>query len=548
MRFATLVALLPLAAAQGAPQPHIVTIVVDDYGFNQIGYHAKNQPNSAEIVTPVMDQLAADGIIIDQHYAFQFCSPSRSAFQTGRNPIHVNVLNDPYGDHNPADPISGFQGIPRNMSTIAEKLASVGYRTLGAGKWHLGLATPDHLPAGRGYNRSLFYLDGANDYWTNQLGGGSFCTSPRAFTDLWLDHGPAFGQNNSWACSQSNQLASCVYEDDLFTQFAIDEINAHDPSQPLFLYFAPHSVHEPLEVPAAQLAKFDFINETTRRSYSAMVNYIDQKIGTLVATLQQKGMWNNTLLLLTADNGGPIYCSGQDYGCKDSNGVSAGGNNHPLRGGKVSNWQGGVRVNAFVSGGFVPQSRRGSVETSLIGIEDWYASFCALAGADPVDHKAAAAGLPPIDSLNIWPLLSGQNTTSPRTEVVLGSSSVFPPVASGSTVVQSVIRSDGWKLLVGLVGENVYTGPFYPNASTNWVGTPLDCGNVTLPLCLFNIFDDPTEHNNMIDQEPDIAAQLAQRIVELQQTVFSPDRGNVTNASCIASETTWKGFVGPFLP
>ncbi len=122
------------AAAAAALQPHIVIILVDDWGYNNVGYHAKNNANSAEIQTPVIDSLAAEGIILNRHYVFSFCSPSRSALHTGRNPIHVNVLNSDLASVNLADPISGFAGIPRNMTALPTKLASVGYSTLQAGK------------------------------------------------------------------------------------------------------------------------------------------------------------------------------------------------------------------------------------------------------------------------------------------------------------------------------------------------------------------------------------------------------------------------------
>ena len=109
-------------------------MLVDDYGYNNIGYHARNQGNADEIVTPVMDSLAAAGVTLERHYAFRFCSPSRSSFNTGRNPIHVNVGNDALTLFNAADAVSGASGIPRNMTTIAEKLKGAGYHTMQAGK------------------------------------------------------------------------------------------------------------------------------------------------------------------------------------------------------------------------------------------------------------------------------------------------------------------------------------------------------------------------------------------------------------------------------
>ena len=115
-------------------KPHIVFVMADDFGWANFGVHAKGQPNAAEALTPRLDALVSDGVLLDRHYVFRFCSPSRCAFTSGRNPIHVNLFNDALGEYNLADPVSGFSGIPRNMTGIAEKLAGAGYSTVAAGK------------------------------------------------------------------------------------------------------------------------------------------------------------------------------------------------------------------------------------------------------------------------------------------------------------------------------------------------------------------------------------------------------------------------------
>lgn len=114
------------ALATAAPLPHILFVFLDDYGFHNVGWH---NSNSSEVVTPTLDALAAEGVVLERHQVFKYCSPSRSAFHTGRNPIHVNVLNSLLDQHNPRDTVSGYMGIPRPMTTIPRKLKSAGYST-----------------------------------------------------------------------------------------------------------------------------------------------------------------------------------------------------------------------------------------------------------------------------------------------------------------------------------------------------------------------------------------------------------------------------------
>ena len=113
-------------------------------------------------------------------------------------------------------------------------------------------------------------------------------------------------------------------------------------------------------------------------------------------------------------------------------------NNYPLKGSKMTNWQGGIRVNAFVSGGLLQTVAPARIGTKLDGFThvcDWYATWCALAGVDPTDERAALAKLPPVDGVNLWPYISGQVDHSPRTEVF-----------ADPTVLLMEINGSKWKL------------------------------------------------------------------------------------------------------
>ena len=143
-----------------ATKPHLLYILADDFGWADADWHRPAGWN--ESATPRMHDQVKRGVELDSMYAFKFCAPSRSAIQSGRNPIHVNVQNyQPVvwaSDDPQRDPDSGFAGIPRNMTGMAAVLRSAGYRTHFVGKWDCGMATVDHIPKGRGYDTSLFYL------------------------------------------------------------------------------------------------------------------------------------------------------------------------------------------------------------------------------------------------------------------------------------------------------------------------------------------------------------------------------------------------------
>jgi len=350
---------------------------------------------------------------------------------------------------------------------------------------------------------------------------------PLLTVDMWDTKGPGLGLNGSRACSQTAQ-AGCVYQDEVFVQRIAAILANHSADEPLFLFWAPHAPHDPYEVPQAYLDKFAAITIPERQYYAAMVNLLDDNVGRVVAMLKAAGLWENLLLVASSDNGGP---EGDGYG----------GNNWPLKGGKASNWEGGVRVNAFAAGGAVPAARRGTREAGLIEMSDWYATFCAIAGADPADAAAAAAGLPPVDGMNMWPLLSGANASSPRTHVLLGSSDGTDK--SGNTIVEGVVRADGYKLLLGKQASAFWTGPTYPNSSTYPSGSE-NCGDAG---CLFNVLADPNEHDEISAAHPDVVKELRALVDAAAATVFNPDRGTDDGAACTAAFAQHGGFFGPFL-
>ena len=410
------------------------------------------------------------------------------------------------------------------------------------------MATHEHIPHGRGYDTSLNYMDAANSYWTQQYSSCPDASGNPSLTDLWDTSAGAVGQNNSWRCSQANQ-AGCVWEDDMLAARLLQRIAEHNASQPLFLFWSAHTVHEPYQVPDADLANFSNIKVPVRQYYAAMLSHLDALVPRVVDALKARGLWDQTLFVVSSDNGGPLS---RDPPGQALVGVS-GANNFPLRGGKIGVFEGGIRINGFVSGGALPAAVRGTTNEGFIHLADFYATFCRLAGVDPTDKRAAAAGLPPIDSLDMAELLFGLNATSPRTEVPIGSSDANDH--TGNAIVAGLIdAASGWKLLIEAhIAPAFPQGPIYPNgtapgANAAPCGDPEGSGAAKGPGCLFNVLTDPYEQEDVAAQHPEVVKALRARIAALQKGVYNPDRGTHDREMCLSGRGKNKGFLGPWLP
>jgi len=580
-----LVAASPLASLAAHAKPHVLFILADDYGWANMGVHRRNggsspeeQQGKAEVHTPNMDALIDNGILLDRHYTYKICSPSRSAIQSGRMAVHVNPVNSAVTSRNYNDPVSGYAGIPRNMTGLAEKMRSGGYRTHMVGKWDAGMATPEHSPKGRGFDTWYGYYQHANDYWRKStvfFATGEIDACLNRMKDLSMHNETYSGPvrdavSLSSACQNDEESDPGCYEEHLFKERVLSIIQSHDASKaenPLFLFYSFHLLHTPLQVPKIWLKKLDSlvaaaggkpIDSENRRLYAAMTLYMDSAIGEAVKALKEKNMYDNTLIIFTSDNGGPIYEPGA-------------ASNHPLRGGKYADWEGGVRTNAFVSGGFVPEQRRGKIFSGIINVADWYGTLTELAGVEMADHRAEKAntwlkqkGLPllhPVDSVPQW-----QN-------IVNDKNGRTTPMHLSS---QAVLHWP-YKLVTGKQVMTAWQGAVYPNCSTatslanhngplppqqdvKVFGEPMpvadpqaeidrqtwtfDCGEG----CLVNVEDDPTEHINLAGDPAygQMLHSLQGTLKQMNEDLFQPDRGLDRVEACEVAIDQSRTF-GPFV-
>lgn len=173
------------------------------------------------------------------------------------------------------------------------------------------MATPNHTPQGRGYESSLGYFEHKNDFWTM----ASMQTACKNTFDLWDTDRPAW------------ELAGSAYEEWVFRDRLLSVVAAHDPADPLMLFYTPHVAHCPLQVPVEYLDRFTPLTNGTdeqtchaqtasinpngsafacRAQYAAMVNVLDDNVKAVKDALEAKGMWDNTLMVFSSDNGGPV--------------------------------------------------------------------------------------------------------------------------------------------------------------------------------------------------------------------------------------------------
>jgi len=291
-------------------------------------------------------------------------------------------------------------------------------------------------------------------------------------------------------------------------------------------------MHAPQEVPAQYSNLFPSPQYSPDYAIqNGMGNIADEVLGNVTSLLQAKGMWDNTLLIYTSDNGGP---SGEA-----ASGHSA--NNYPLRGGKTNFFQGGVRVSAFVAGGFLPTAVRGQHRTGYLHSCDWYPTVLGLAGGDPTDDHPL---VPSVDGLNMWPYLTGAAGESPRTEIMIGTERITQKDGEKGGWNGALISGD-LKIILGIQSYGFWTGPVYPNATTNHSAEhSFNCNEG----CLFNITQDPSEYTDLASTKPIELAAMQALFRERNKTMFETPKRGTDMTTCQAFVAKHHGFVGPYQP
>lgn len=374
--------LAPPAAAQERRRPHVVYILADDLGFQDVGFRG------SDIATPNLDRLAATGTRLGQFYVQPMCTPTRAALLTGRYPLR-------YGLQTGVIPSGASYGLAQDEFLLPQALKQAGYRTALVGKWHLGHADAAFWPRQRGFDSFYGPLVGEIDHFTHEAHGR---------VDWYRDNA---------------LLVEEGYDTELFGAEAARVITGHDPKDPLFLYLAFTAPHTPFQAPQAYIDRYAHIPDPSRRIYAAMISAMDDQIGRVVAALEARGMREDTLIVFHSDNGGTRSKMFVGEGAVEGELPAS---NAPLRDGKGTLYEGGTRVAALMNWpGRIPA---GSADT-LMHVVDMMPTIARLAGADTGRAKQ-------LDGVDLWPALSG---TATRAGIVYN---VEPS--------QGAVREGKWKL------------------------------------------------------------------------------------------------------
>ena len=406
-------------------------ILVDDLGYGDLGsYGAK------DLQSPQIDKLVAEGMRFDNFYAnCPVCSPTRASLMTGCYPEVVGVPGvirtyekDNWGYLDP------------KVTTLPDVLSKAGYHTAMVGKWHLGLEKPN-IPTARGFQFFQGFLgDMMDDYYKHRR------------------HGIHYMRLGEKAIHPEGHAT------DLFSDWACDYLDSRkDEAAPFFLYLAYNAPHTPIQPPAEWVAKVKQRErgiDDRRAKLVALIEHMDAGIGQVMDKLEANGLAKNTLVIFSSDNGGQL---------------NVGANNGPLRDGKQSMYEGGLKVSTCTV--WPGKIEAGSRSAALAITMDLFPTICEVAGAKSPEN---------IDGQSILPILLGEKEEIPTRDLYFHRRE--GGTRYGGLIINAVRRGD-WKLL--------QNSPFAPQE-------------------LYNLKDDPQEQHNLAGKNrkkfEELAAALRKQV------------------------------------
>lgn len=445
-----------------AARPNVVILLADDLGWNAVGYH------SQWMETPNIDRLASQGIELDRFYVAPMCTPTRAGLLTGRYPIRFGLARSVIS------PYRNF-GLPIEERTLADALGEAGYKYRGIfGKWHLGHHQAKWHPLARGFTHFEGHYNGAIDYF-----------------DLTRD-----GQRD-WhvGYEPSNQQG---YATDLIVEAACGFIRqAAGDDAPYFCYVPFNAPHSPFQAKPEDIARYATSGSVEREVIlKGMIWSMDQGIGQILQTIEESGEADNTQVWFLSDNGGV-----REFKT----------NNRPLRGGKLTTFEGGIRVPACVR--WPAQWQGGRKLADRLGYIDIMPTILASAGVEPAAGQVASREL---DGVNLCDLLAGTEEHLPPRDWYSYHGQ------SGLDSETIAIHTALWKLIV--------------------MGPDIRSGTITAEhqVRLYQFPDDLLERDNLATEHPQVVAELFEKLVTHRS--LQPDNGVPPYSSDAKGFTPWKDW------
>jgi arylsulfatase A-like enzyme len=439
-RWALLLALWLISAELTAKPPNIILIIADDLGWTDLACYG-----SDFYQTPNLDGLARDGMRFTANYsACTVCSPTRAALMTGKYPARLHITDWIPGQppENPKLLVPDFtKQLPLEEVTIAEKLTEAGYATASIGKWHLG--GEPYYPDKQGFDINI---------------AGTHYPQPRP------------GYFAPYDIATIEQGPNGEYITDRLTDEAMTFIRDHR-DQPFFLYLPHFAVHTPIQARKELIAKHEKrlrdLGKTTHTNaaYAAMIDSLDQSVGRIRKALRDFGIADNTIIVFTSDNGGRVPTT----------------SNAPLRVGKGSAYEGGVRVPLIVYWPGVTQP--GSKCESPTITMDLFPTILQMTGQS-IDGDAVC------DGVSLVPVLTGDGTLPAR--ALYWHYPHYQHYQQGGTTPYSAIRKDDYRLIEYLDDSRVE---------------------------LYNLQNDASEEHNIADSNSEIANSLRDELQAWRKAV-----------------------------
>ncbi len=443
------------AAVSDQDRLNVVLIVIDDLGWSDLGCYGSDFYD-----TPQLDRFANDSLQFTSAYAAApVCSPTRAAIMTGKVPARLDMTIWHEGavaggpNHRKLRPAVAQPNLPRDETTLAEMFRAAGYFTAHVGKWHLG--TAPYYPETQGFN---FHVGGT--FW------GAPATFFHPFSGRWNQRDPEIRYVPGLPPGKAGD-----YLPDALTDVALDVMNRVKQG-PFFLNLWYYTVHSPIEAPEDLVAKYRDKQPGQRHrepTYAAMVERMDFNVGRVLKWLDDADLLEQTIVIVTSDNGGVDF---------NQRGIVP-TSNAPLRSGKGTLYEGGIRVPLMVRWPGVTSA--GQCD-AMVSSQDLFPTF-----ADELRRFDIPAARGEVDGVNLKPLLRNTSHKLSRDTLYWH----FPHYYARMTPA-SALRQGDWKLL-----------HYYEDDR----------------LELYDLAADPGEQTDLADTRSEVATKLRQSLDQWREEV-----------------------------